>query len=385
MQTLCVAATAQEASLKLTVPAAEQNRRFIVAEYTVPAGKLAAPFALRDAQSGQAVACQTEAGKDGVVVRWVIDSLDAGKSASFVLSHSAEASKDVMQVKEDPKGFLSIVGPDREITRYNFGPDFARFKKPFFYPVNADGVSMTRAWPMEEKAGETHDHPHHTGMYFAYGDVNGKEYWSKLPITHKRFISEVSGPVYARIVAENNWGDDLTEIQDITFYNAGQDVVADWVITMKAEKGPVKIGKTKEGGFSVRVPTGLTTPAPAKGKARPADAPHGTMTDSEGRTGEKQIWSKAAPWVDMSGTVDGKAVGISIMNHPSSFHFPTEWHSRDYGLFAANPFFMQPAFEIKQGDSVTLKFRVYFHAGNADAAKVKDVYAGYAAAKVDAQ
>ena len=31
-------------------------------------------------------------------------------------------------------------------------------------------------------------------------------------------------------------------------------------------------------------------------------------------------------------------MGIAILNHPASFRYPTYWHVRDYGLFAANPF-----------------------------------------------
>ena len=49
-------------------------------------------------------------------------------------------------------------------------------------------------------------------------------------------------------------------------------------------------------------------------------------------------WGKASPWVDYVGPVDGKTVGVAILNHPLSFRYPTTWHVRMYGLFAANPF-----------------------------------------------
>ena len=39
----------------------------------------------------------------------------------------------------------------------------------------------------------------------------------------------------------------------------------------------------------------------------------------------------------LTGTVDGKPVTIAILNHPSSTNYPTYWHARGYGLFAANP------------------------------------------------
>ena len=49
-------------------------------------------------------------------------------------------------------------------------------------------------------------------------------------------------------------------------------------------------------------------------------------------------WGQPAAWVDYHGPIDGKTVGIAILNHPSSFRYPTHWHVRTYGLFAANPF-----------------------------------------------
>ena len=63
----------------------------------------------------------------------------------------------------------------------------------------------------------------------------------------------------------------------------------------------------------------------------------GQIINSNGLTDTK-AWGQAAPWVDYSGMVDGQRLGIAILNHPSSFRFPTHWHVRTYGLFAANPF-----------------------------------------------
>jgi hypothetical protein len=37
------------------------------------------------------------------------------------------------------------------------------------------------------------------------------------------------------------------------------------------------------------------------------------------------------------GDVESKPITIAIFNHSSSYGFPTAWHARGYGLFAANP------------------------------------------------
>ena len=63
----------------------------------------------------------------------------------------------------------------------------------------------------------------------------------------------------------------------------------------------------------------------------------GHIVNSEGLV-DLKAWGKKASWVDYQGPVDGKKVGIAILNHPSSFRYPTFWHVRTYGLFAANPF-----------------------------------------------
>ena len=71
-------------------------------------------------------------------------------------------------------------------------------------------------------------------------------------------------------------------------------------------------------------------------------APAAVMT-SEGLTDggvmkdPMPCWGKPAAWIDYSGSVEGQTLGIAILNHPSSFRYPTRWHVRVYGLFAANP------------------------------------------------
>jgi hypothetical protein len=370
---LCIvrcAAGAEAGPLKLTVSASDQNRRYVLAEHLVPSARLAAPYKLSDAATGEAVPCQWESAGDGHLVRWLVPMLPRDKSASYVLDHAKDEPMSVMTLKENPAGWISVQGPDREITQYHFGPSTLPHPKPYFYPINAHGAAVTRGYPIENKPGEDRDHPHHTSVYFAHGEVNGKDYWSKVPITHRRFLEKLSGPVYARIAAENAWGGDLTELQDIVILNAGPDVVMDWTITLKAENAPALLGKTKEGSFAVRLATGLT----AKGG--------GKMKDALGNDGEPAIRAQAAVWADDYGTVDGQRVGVAIMNHPSSWRHPTNWHVRDYGLFAANAFFVQGEHTLKPAEPITFKYRLYFHGGDPAEGHVQEVYAGYLAARV---
>lgn len=362
------------ADTKVRLTPHAETRRYVVAEHVMPGqGR----FVVKDA-AGDNVPADAEPHGKGTLVRWLVKEAPAGQPLSFTIAEGVPLKARVMNVDEKD-GSIVFHDGSREVTRYNFGPAFTeKFKKPFFYPVNAHGLSMLRSFPMEKKAGEEVDHPHHTGVYFAHGEVNNKEYWSKLPIHNKRILGKSSGVAAGRVVAENAWGEEILERQDVLILNAGDDVVMDWSITMTAPNGDVHLGKTKEGGFSVRVPQGLTSVDPGKEKAKQPLRADGLITDSLGNKGEPKVREQFAPWMDYTGTVEGKKVGIAMMNHPTSWRHPTGWHVRNYGLAAANAFFLQGEHHLKKGESITLKYRVYFHAGDSKEGKVAEVWAGYA-------
>jgi hypothetical protein len=68
----------------------------------------------------------------------------------------------------------------------------------------------------------------------------------------------------------------------------------------------------------------------------------------------------------LSGNVKGEDVVIGIRDHPKNTTYPTYWHCRGYGLFAANPFgakeFTKGAqtlnFTIEPGKKATFRFRI---------------------------
>jgi len=137
------------------------------------------------------------------------------------------------------------------------------------------------------------------------------------------------------------------------------------------------LGDKKDAGFSVRIATSMDVDS-KKG---------GSIINSNGIT-DKAAWGRRAAWVDYHGPVNGKTVGVAILNHPSSFRHPTPWHVRTYGLFTANPFGLRSlrqgengSFTLKKGKSITLKHRVIFHKGDEKSAKIADAYKAYASEK----
>ena len=112
----------------------------------------------------------------------------------------------------------------------------------------------------------------------------------------------------------------------------------------------------------------------------------GKIVNSNGET-DGAAWAKAAAWCDYYGPVKGKTVGIAILNHPSSFRFPTYWHVRTYGLFSANPFGVADFtkapkdagdYTIEAGKSINFNYRVLLHKGDEKEGRVAAVYEAYA-------
>lgn len=258
--------------------------------------------------------------------------------------------------------------------------------KPVLWPVlGPTGKEMTRAYPMREAGpDERDDHIHHRSFWFTHGNVNGVDFWAENKghgnIVHRKFV-KVAGGDHAVIVTTNDWiGPDGKKIcEDERQLTFGANDHARWVdfnVTVRASDGEVKFGDTKEGSFGVRV-AGTMKVTAKKG---------GAIVNSEGQR-DGETWGKQAKWVDYYGPVDSETLGIAILNHPSSFRYPTYWHVRTYGLFTANPFGLHDfkgsaeydgSHTMKKGESFTLRHRVLFHQGNEKTGRVADVFADYA-------
>ncbi len=263
------------------------------------------------------------------------------------------------------------------------GKPFAEYlvqsgNKPVVWPIiGPTGKPVTRAYPLGEGPNEKKDHIHHRSLWFTHGNVNGISFWhegkGKSPaIKHREFV-KVEGGKVATIVTRNDWlgPDGKKQCEDertLTFGTDGDKRWIDFDVTIKATDGPVKFGDTKEGTMGVRVAGTMKVDAGKGGK----------LINSKGET-DKAAWGKQAPWVDYNGPVDGETVGLAIFNHPSSFRFPTFWHVRTYGLFAANPFFKDwGAHTLPAGESITFRYRILLHRGDEKSGKVAEAYSVYA-------
>lgn len=268
--------------------------------------------------------------------------------------------------------------------------------KPFLHPLRtAAGKQITRSFPMDLVEGEKRDHPHHRGLWFSHGDVNGWDFWANEK--NQKGVGKGRGEIKVVKVKElkngkksgsvstlQDWIDGtgkrlLSEARTMTFYSEpGGNRTMDFDITLTAIEESV-FGDTKEGTFAMRLVRALE------------EESTGTMINSEGGEKEKNVWGKRSPWVDYSGTLDGEKVGAAILDHPSSFRHPTYWHSRAYGLFAANVFGIHDftrdknstlgAATLKPGETMRFRFRVVIHPGDSKAFDPAAAWKKFAALK----
>ncbi|MGD0578587.1 MAG: PmoA family protein [Bryobacteraceae bacterium] len=275
----------------------------------------------------------------------------------------------------------------RPLTTFYFGPSAP---KPYLHPLLApSGQRLTRLYPMESVDSESRDHPHHRGLWITHGDVNGIDFWANETEQRKgkqglivlREIRDVQdGPAKGMIWAVFEWRDPdgrtlLVEDRVMCFSGEGQARTIHFDVTLHAVS-KVVFGDTKEGFFAIRLRDELTE---LKGT--------GKMTNAAGQTGMELVWGHRSPWVDYCGTLDGRALGIAIFDHPANHAHPTWWHARDYGLFAANPFgerdftgdkTKDASLTLAPGESVRFRYRVFIHPGNTAQAGVAAAYHAWA-------
>ncbi|MDR1491421.1 MAG: PmoA family protein [Planctomycetaceae bacterium] len=259
---------------------------------------------------------------------------------------------------------------------------------PIIWPIiGPNEKPMTRAYPMDENVqGEKKDHPHHRSLWFTHDRVNGNRHWMKDPIVHQEFLKAECDGKTATLVTKNHWLDPknnaiiCSDIRTIVFSVIDDTRCIDFDLKLTAEQENVTIGDTKEGTFGIRVPTSMDGDAK---KTNPKLG--GTIVNAQGDK-DDAAWGKRSDWVDYSGTVDGKTAGITVFNHPKSFRYPTWWHVRTYGLFAANPFGIkdfEPSLKqngtvvLKKGESLSFYYRVILHKGDAASLDLNKLYKNY--------
>ena len=291
----------------------------------------------------------------------------------------ADEAHQRVDITIDGKPFTSYVWP-------------STLKKPVLYPlIAADGVTVTRGYPLAPRDGERVDHPHHAGMWFNYGNVDGFDFWTNSDaikpedrgkmgsIHHEKIVSAKSG-AKGELEVESLWTagngkDVLKQTTKYVFWQKADARYIDTEVTLTA-LDKVVFHDDKEGMLGIRVAHFLEsatekggTFADASGRPTPVASgtagATGVYLTSEGKKGDA-VWSTRGKWCELTGTdADGHVESIAILDHTKNPNYPTYWHARGYGLFAANPLGQkifdpkaaQLDYTIEKGQSATFRYR----------------------------
>ncbi len=308
---------------------------------------------------------------------------------------------------------VDVVIDGRPFTSYIYP---AALQKPVLNPIrSARGTVVTRGYPLDPRAGERADHPHHVGHWFNYGDVNGYDFWghsSETPaankarmgtIVHRSVEHVASGADHGELTVLADWTipDGSTLLRERTafrFSGAPGRRIIDRTTTWTAVKQPVTFKDTKEGAFGIRVARALDHPSSqaevlvaANGsretvKKAGSSGATGQYLGSDGTTGEK-VWGTRGPWMGLTGVFEAEPVTLAIFDHPANHNHPTYWHARGYGLFAANPLGQQgydpakPAasLTLEPGKSITFRHRILVADAKLTREELQKAYEAYTA------
>ena len=288
-----------------------------------------------------------------------------------------------------------ITAGGKPFTEFIF-PD--TLEKHTLYPLYApDGQKITRGFPVEPQPGDPTDHPHHLGLWLNYERVNGLDFWNNsynIKADRKHLygwirvdsILETKSGKKGELKVNSSWHDQqkkvlLNEVTHFTFSTNNSERIIDRVTTLTAVMDSVRFTDVKDGFLGLRVIPELQIPS--KEEASFKDDKNnvtnvkanvrstGNYITSEGKQGDS-AWGTRGKWCLLYGTKNNSVISIAIIDHPKNPGYPTYWHARGYGLFAANPL-GQKVFSngkenlnltLRKNQSVTFRYRVVIASGS---------------------
>jgi hypothetical protein len=233
---------------------------------------------------------------------------------------------------------------------------------PFFAP---SGANLLQEAPP--------DHPHQQGIFVGHDTLNGHNFWA---MGHSKFpwhsqqkkdhqIETDSSGITMRL--KLTWttidGKPLLDEERVVRFECWEkfhflEISSTWI----AAHEDLDIAKTKESGICMHVHNQLE--------------PYwnGCLLSSDGKVNEKEIFDTKSKWIDVSGKVDGKEVGIVFMPHPSQEQVP--WFVRDYGLQSYNPNRLESKM-LKKGNQINLRVGFATYDGKSDGSQAGEAWTRY--------
>jgi len=308
----------------------------------------------------------------------------------------AQAQQPVRVAKDAKARKIDVFMGKQLFTSFLY-PD--TLEKPVLYPLRAaDGTVVTRGFPVAPQPGDPTDHPHHLGLWFNFENVNGLDFWNNsyaIPAEKKsgygwirtdKILETTNGPT-GTLAYHANWTNQqkdvlLEETTRFEFSGTTHQRVIDRYTTLTANT-TVTFTDAKDGMLGLRLAHALQIPETKdqkftddKGnvtivKGSTDKVATGNYLTSAGKRGN-DAWSTRGEWCMAYGKMGNDSISVAIIDHPANPNYPTFWHARGYGLFAANPLgekiFTEGKsaknLQLKKGESVSFRYRVLINEGD---------------------
>jgi len=311
---------------------------------------------------------------------------------AFIVSAQSQNSIEVTSMPEERKVVVTV--DKKPFTEFIF-PD--TLEKHTLYPIYApDGQVITRGFPVKTKPGDPTDHPHHLGLWFNYEKVNGLDFWNNsynIKSDRKHLygwikvdtILETKNGKQGELKVSSSWHNQQKKIllHETTHlkFTADKGVrIIDRITTLTAVADTVFFTDVKDGLLGLRVTPELQIPLKEETtfsdnqnnvtKVKANIRSSGNYLTSEGKQGDS-AWGTRGEWCLLYGPMNNSVISIVMIDHPKNPGYPTYWHARGYGLFAANPL-GQKIFSngkeslnltLQKNQSVTFRYRVVIASG----------------------
>lgn len=305
--------------------------------------------------------------------------------ATPVIGAGAEESGFTWQREADR---VALLRGEQILWQFRYGKSEA---KPAFHPVALPGGPVLTTYRAE-------DHRWHRGFWFSWKFINGVNYWEEnkagIPdgLTEVRSAKVETKPDFsARIHLDLVYrpGDGapvLTEKRRIVVSPPDSRGVSrfDWTMTFTALDKDVLLDRTpipgEPDGKSYGGYAGLAVRLAREWSDARIMSNQGPLSfPAEGYRG---IRAREGA-VDFGGTLEGREVGFTLIDHPSNLNSPSPWWIIDQGpMKYFNPAVIGAApYTLKAGKSLTLRYRALTHFGRWDAARLESELQRYAKAK----
>ena len=338
-------------------------------------------------------------------------------TTGLIFNAAAQKKQPVKIVKAAKENKIDVIIGGKPFTSFLYPNSL---EKPVLYPVyTANGTVVTRGFPLNPQPGDPNDHPHHIGIWFNFENLNGLDFWNNsyaIAANKKHLYGWIKTDRVIKTSSGNtgilsyhaNWTNQQNKVlaeETTTFEFSGisQQRIIDRITTIKADT-TLLFTDAIDGLLGIRLAHALQIPTNKdqkftddKGnvtivKGGTDTVANGNYVSSTGKTGDA-VWSTRAVWCKVFGKIEADSVSVVIIDHPANTNYPTFWHARGYGLFAANPLGEKiftngqsvRNLQLKKGESVSFRYRIIIDEGKQtiSAAAINKLANEFAKAKQD--